>query len=110
MCTLTEVLVDVRLSVQAPEPAYRADIRVLVAEAKAHLWDFEWQSKLELPALRHVQTAWKAAFLAASEAAGGRVPDLAADGPEGEYDDLPDPTKLISSAAATAQLTTNTNK
>lgn len=94
MCTLTEVLVDCRMSVQAPEPPYRADIRVAVAEAKAHLWDYTWQSKLELPALRHVQAGWRAGFLAAAEADGRKLPDLAADGPDSEHNDLPDLSKL----------------
>jgi hypothetical protein len=94
MCTLTEVLVDCRVSVQAPEPPYRADIRVFVAEAKAHLWDYTWQSKLELPPLRHVQAGWKQGFLAAAEADGKKLPDLAAEGPDSEHDDLPDLTRL----------------
>jgi hypothetical protein len=95
MCTLTEVFVDCRMSVQAAEPAYRADIRVLVAEAKAHLWDYKWQSQIPLPALRHVQAGWKQAFMAAAEADGKKLPDLSAEGPDAEHDDLPDVTRLV---------------
>ena len=38
--------------------------------------------------LRAVQAGWQAAFAAASDADGQRLPDLEADGPEGEYEAL----------------------
>ena len=96
MCTLTEVLVDCRQSVQAPDPHYRADIRVYVAEAKAGLWDFKWESRLQIPALRHVQQGWRQGFLNSHEAEGRSLTDLAADGPEGEHEELPHLAKILS--------------
>ena len=58
-----------------------------VAEAKAGLWDYQWASRLKVPVLRSVQAAWQAAFAAVAD--GGAGVDLAAEGKDGEYEELP---------------------
>jgi len=92
--TLTEVLIDCRTSVQNPVPHYSAGFVLFATEAKAHLWDFRWAPELHHAGLRHVREAWTQAYQASWEADGAKkLPDLNADGPEGEYEELPDLTK-----------------
>jgi hypothetical protein len=90
--TATEILVECRCSVQAPEPRYRAGLIVYLNAAKAGLWDRHWQPPFEFPALKRLDAAWKAAALAAGEES--KTPDLEQDGPAGEYDDLKLPDGL----------------
>lgn len=86
--TATEIQVECRRSTQAPDPRYRAGLVVFLNAAKAGLWDPKWQSPFPEAKLRRIDLAWQAAMVAGSEAAGELVPDLEADGPEGEYPPL----------------------
>lgn len=94
--TATEILVECRYSVQAPEPRYRAGLIVYLNAAKAGLWDRHWQPPFEFPVLKRLDAAWKATALAAGEPT--KIPDLEQDGPAGEYDDLKLPAGLRSAS------------
>lgn len=97
--TMTEILVECRRSVQAPEPRYRASLRVYWNMARQFLFDPNWQNRLPRnsngdldPSVRvqfkKLDAAWTAAFLLEEEKAGVEIPDLENDG---EYEGLPVP-------------------
>jgi hypothetical protein len=101
--TATEVLVECRRSVQAPEPRYRAGLVIYLNAAKAGLWDPNWKPPFEFPVLRRIDAAWKAALVTAGDETAEKVPDLEQDGPAGEYEELTLPQGLKSSAESTTQ-------
>lgn len=86
--TLTEIQVECRRSVQVPEPRYRAGLRVHLTRAKAELFNPHFKQIFPPAMLAKMDTAWREAFLKASEQAGEHVPDLTKDGPEGEFAEL----------------------
>ena len=83
--TAMEIRVELRRSVQAPEPRYRASLAVYVNAAKQGLWDPNWQSPFSNAEFKKIDAAWRAAIAAASNEAGEKLPDLEKSGPEGEY-------------------------
>lgn len=94
--TLTEIEVECRRSVQAPEPKYRADLVVYYGMAKAFLFDPKWQDRLErkpngelAPSVRtffkKIRAAWKAEYISQEDKEGVVLPDLEGDG---EYAEL----------------------
>jgi len=86
--TATEIQVELRRSVQTPEPRYRAGLVVFLNAAKAGLWDPNWAGQFPPAQLKKLDAAWKAAAIAAGDESGERVPDLEKDGAEGEYEAL----------------------
>lgn len=89
--TATEIQIECRRSVQAPEPRYRAGVIVYLNAAKEGLWNANWQSQFEPRELKRLDAAWKAALLAAEQAEGIGAPDLEAEGEKGEYRELTNP-------------------
>lgn len=86
--TRTEVRVECRRSVQAPDPRYRAGLIVFLNAAKAHLFDPKWEGQIPEAQLKHIDLAWKAAYVAAEDAEGVNVPDLEGEGQKNEYESL----------------------
>lgn len=91
----TEIQVLLNTSQQMPDPQYRPDIVVMVAEAKAHLWNRDWSDSLTPSQYRRLRTAWTAAERECrqnlTQEESDRVPDFMDEGPGGEYPDLVQP-------------------
>ena len=81
--TATEVQVLTRMSVQAPEPQYRAGWVVHALEAKANLWNPSHRSTIPHSVLKTLDAGFKAALAAAGRETG--LVDLEKDGAAGEY-------------------------
>lgn len=90
--TATEVQILLNVSKQLPDPQYRPDIVVMVAEAKRHLWNRDWSDSLTPGQYQRLRTAWSAAErecrqnLTAEES--DPAPDFMDEGPAGEYPPL----------------------
>lgn len=74
--TSTEVQVECRRSVQTPEPRYRLGWVTYAIEAKANLWNPNWQSAIPQPVLKRLDKSMKAAIIATGQEMGEAVPDL----------------------------------
>lgn len=93
--TITEVEVLLRRSVQRPEVQYRAGWVAYLNEARANLWNPQWQPRSDHRLLRRMDTGFAAAITAALNEDGVRVPDLLSDDPvDGEYPPLTMETEL----------------
>ena len=86
--TATEIEVECRQSVQAPEPRYRAGLVVHLAHCREGLFDPNFKPQFTERQLGKLDKAWKAAFIAAGVENGEALVDLEKDGPEGEYPKL----------------------
>ncbi len=84
--TALEILVQCRMSVQAPEPKYRAGLSVYLNAARAGLMDPNWTSPFSPKQLRRITKAWSAAYLEMAREDGDPLPDLVEGG---EYEPLP---------------------
>lgn len=83
--TATEVQVECRRSVQAPEPRYRLGWVTHALEAKANLWNPAWRSTTPLTVLKRLDAGMKAGLIAAGQEMGEALVDLQKSGAEGEY-------------------------
>ena len=88
--TATEIEVELRRSVQAPEPRYRAGWVVHANVAKAFLFDPNWRNRFSPATFKKLDQAWAATVVSADAEAGLSLPDLEH---EGEFGDLPVPKK-----------------
>lgn len=87
--TAAEIEIEMRRSVQAPDPQYRADLVVYFNAARANLWDAAWAPAFKPSVLKKVRHAYTKAALAFGDDAGEHVPNLESDDPvEGEYEEL----------------------
>lgn len=86
--TAVNLQVECRMSLQSPNPRYRAGLTLAVNEARAGLWDPKWKSRLPAKFLAALDAGWSAAYRRAAEEQGLPAPDLMKDGKEGEYEDL----------------------
>jgi len=80
--TATEIQVELRRSVQAPEPRYRAGLVVFLNMAKSFLFDRNWKNPFPPSQFKKIDVAWKATSMAEDQKEGEPLPDLEN---EGEY-------------------------
>lgn len=83
--TATEIEVELRRSVQASEPRYRAGLVVYLNAAKSFLFDPRWKPKFQFGTFKKIDEAWKASIIKSDAENGTPLPDLEH---EGEYPDL----------------------
>lgn len=83
--TVTEIQVELRRSVQAPEPRYRASWVVHGNSSKAFLFDPKWENRIPPSVFKRMDAGWKAAVVQQDEQDGVALPDLENGG---EYPDL----------------------
>jgi hypothetical protein len=85
--TAAEIQLLMHRSVQSPTPNYRMGAVIYLLEAKAGLWDPNWQTQFKDAQLGRLDRAFQAALVAAGNESGEHVPDLMKDGVEGEYEE-----------------------
>ena len=83
--TTTEIEVELRRSVQAPEPRYRAGLVVYLNMAKAFLFDPNWRNAIPAGQFKKLDTAWRDSVVRQDQEEGVPLPDLEN---EGEYPKL----------------------
>lgn len=86
--TAAEVEVEMRQSVQRPEPQYRLGQSLYIGEAIAGLFDPHWQSQLKPGVLARLDRGMKEGINKAREERGEALVDLEADGAKGEFPEL----------------------
>ncbi len=86
--THTEIQVELRRSVQTPEPRYRLGWVVAALEAKANLWDRHFKSAIPHSVFKSLDHGMREAIKAAGQETGEPLVDLEKDGPGGEYPDI----------------------
>jgi hypothetical protein len=91
--TTMEIRIELRTSVQAPQPKYRAGLVVAFNAAKAGLWDRNYKCPFQNGDLKKIDAGWKAAAMEVMADLGEAVPDLEQDGAAGEYEDLVPPSE-----------------
>ena len=81
-----EIEVLMRMSMQAPEPQYRADLVVYLNQARAFLWDPKWDGKFAPGTMKKLRAGFTSAAVETSKADGETLVDLMSDDPtRGEY-------------------------
>ena len=83
--TMTEIEVELRRSVQSPEPRYRSGLVVYWNMAKAFLFDPKFKNTIPARTFKKLDAGFNAAVIAEDEAQGNALPDLEN---EGEYPNL----------------------
>jgi hypothetical protein len=86
--TVSEVEVELRQSVQTPEPRYRWGLNMAILESQQWVFDPRFQSQLRPQTLAKLDLIWREAVERARQALGEDLVDLEKDGEEGEYADL----------------------
>jgi hypothetical protein len=84
--TVSEVEVELRQSVQAPEPRYRWGLNMAILESQQWMFDPRFQSQLRPQTLAKLNLIWREAVERARQALGEDLVDLEKDGEE--YPDL----------------------
>lgn len=86
--TATEIQVECRRSVQAPEPRYRYGWVVNALEAKANLWNQAWKPTTPHSLLAKLDKGMREGLKLAGQESGEVLPDLEKAGEAGEYPPL----------------------
>ena len=86
--TFSEIQVDLRQSVQAPNCRHRFGLTVAIAEARAGLMDPEFRRRIPFRILKKLDAGFAAGVEAVRQETNEALPDLEADGPGSEYDPL----------------------
>lgn len=86
--TAFELQVEMRSSIQAPEPRYRPGLVAAIQEAKASMFDPKWKRTVPDKVYRVMDETCKAIYAKMVESGEIFQPDLAGDGPTSEYEEL----------------------
>lgn len=87
--TAAEIWVECLMSLQQPEPQYRLGLVTYLNAAKAGLWDAHWKPARTPAELKLLDEQGRELIKRLAEVTNAPLPDLEADGPGGEFPDMP---------------------
>ncbi len=104
----TGIMIELRRSIQMPEPKYRAGLVAYLNAAREGMWDPNWEPPFRPGLLRKIDGAFKQAFIALDDADGPDKIDLMSLDEKDEYEDLVLPSELNKKEGVVAPVETTT--